>query len=140
MYIRWMGAFRKNGSLSEAVLFELSRTTDVACEQLVKGKSLVEQARVGLLVNPSAVYKRYNGDVWSEYTVDGKLHTTRKGYEATSAHKEAFAKPIYTGLVIKNGSLATLSYAARQEIAEISKRHSLPVFRLVKGKLVAENV
>lgn len=140
MYIRWMGAFRKNGSLAEAVEFELSRATNVACEQLIDGKSLVEQARVGLLVDPKAVYKRFSGDVWSEYTADGMLHTTRKGYEAKSDHKEAFAHPVYTGIVIKNASLVTLSFAARKEISEIVKRHNLPIYRLVKGKLVKENV
>lgn len=139
MYIRWMGAFRKDGSLSEAISYELSRTTDVACEQF-KDKSLVEQARIGLLVDPKAVYKRFNGDVWSEYTVDGKLHTTRKGYEAKSEHKESFAHPVYTGIVIKNGSFSTLSYAARQELLAVVAQHDLPVYRLVKGKLVKENV
>lgn len=136
MYIRWMGAFRKNGSLSEAVCFELSRTTDVACEQLQSGKSLVDHARVGLLVDPKAVYKRFAGDVWSEYTVDGSLHATRKACEAGSKHKEAFAKPVYTGLVIKNASLETLGYAARQEVIKAVEQHDLPLYKLVKGKLV----
>lgn len=60
MYIRWMGAFRKNGSLSEAIIYELTRNTNVACEQLQKGKSFVNFARVGLLIDPKAVYKRYS--------------------------------------------------------------------------------
>lgn len=136
MYIRWLGAFRKNGSLSEAVCFELSRTTDVACEQLQSGKSFVNHARVGLLVDPKAVYKRFTGDVWSEYTVDGSLHATRKAWEASSKHKESFAKPVYTGLVIKNGSLETLQYAARQEVIKAVEQHNLPLYKLVKGKLV----
>lgn len=138
MYIRWMGAFRKNGSLSEAIIYELTRNTNVACEQLQKGKSLVNFARVGLLVDPKAVYKRYKGDVWSEYTPDGKLHTTRKGYEAKSRHKEAFAKPIYTGIVIKDASLATLKYSARAEIISVHKQCLIPVYKLVKGSLIRE--
>lgn len=136
MYIRWMGAFRKNGSLSEAVDFELQRETCVACEKLQHGKSHVDHARVGLLVDPKAVYKRYKGDVWSSYTVDGRLHTGRKGYEAHSDHWEAFAKPVYTGLVIKNGSLETLQFAARKEIQKICEQHQLPVYKLAKGSLI----
>lgn len=136
MYIRWLGAFRKNGSLSEAISFELSRTTDVACEQLQNGKSFVSHARVGLLVDPKAVYKRFTGDVWSEYTPDGKLLPTRKVWEACSLHKESFAKPVYTGLVIKNSSLETLGYAARQEVIKAVEQHNLPLYKLVKGKLV----
>ena len=136
MYIRWLGAFRKNGSLGEAISFELSRATDVACEQLQGGKSFIRFARVGLLVDPKAVYKRFSGDVWSEYTADGKLTNTRKGYMSLSLHKESFARPVYTGLVIKNGSFETLSKAARQEIKNAVEQHNLPLYKLVKGKLV----
>lgn len=138
MYIRWMGAFRKNGSLSEAIAYELTRTTDVACEQLQKGISFVDHARVGLLVDPKAVYKRYSGDVWSEYDVAGNLSATRKGYQTNSRHRESFAKPVYTGLVIKNGSLATLKYTARAEILSVHEQYALPVYRLAKGSLIRE--
>lgn len=138
MYIRWLGAFRKNGSLSEAIAFETTRATDVACERLQNGKSFVNQARVGLLVDPKAVYKRFDGDVWSEYTSDGRLYTTRKGYEASSKHQEAFAKPVYTGIVIKNASFATLKYTARAEILAAHELYALPVYKLVKGSLIRE--
>ena len=131
MFIRWLGAFRKNGSLSEAISFEMARETPVACEQL-------DHARVGLLVDPKAVYKRFKGDVWSEYTPDGKLYACRPYYDAFGKHKESWAKPVYTGLVIKGGSLATLSFEAREQIKLASKKHSLPVYRLVQGKLIPE--
>ena len=136
MYIRWLGCFRKNGSLSEAIDFEFTRNTDVACEQLIKGKSKVHKARVGLLVDPSAVYKKFPGDVWSEYTVDGELHPTRKGYEALSEHREAFAHPVYTGLVIKDGSFDNLSGKARHQIISAVTRWNIPVYHLkANGKL-----
>ena len=138
MFIRWLGAFRKNGSLSEAISFEMVRETPVACEQLQKGKSFVDHARVALLVDPKAVYKRFKGDVWSEYTPDGKLYACRPYYDAFGKHKESWAKPVYTGLVIKGGSLATLSFEAREQIKLASKKHSLPVYRLVQGKLIPE--
>ncbi len=138
MYIRWMGAFAKNGSLSESIHFEMARTSVVACEQLQSGKSFINNARVGLLVDPKAVYKRFSGDIWSEYSVDGQLFATRKYWEAKSQHRESFAKPVYTGIVIKNGSLNTLKYAARQEVISAHEQHSLPVYRLVKGKLIKE--
>lgn len=133
-----MGAFRKNGSLSEAIQFELSRETFVSCERLQKGKSLIDHARVGLLVDPKAVYKRYNGDVWSEYSAASHLHTHRKGYQASSKHKEAFAKPVYTGIVIKNGSFDTFRFDAREELKEIHERYNLNVYRLSKDSLIKE--
>ena len=142
MYIRWLGAFRKNGPLLEAITFEMNRSNDVACEQLQKGKSLVKQARVGLLIDPKAVYKRYSGDVWSKYDVKGNLYPTRKGYQAPlkSKHKEAFAKPVYTGIVIKNASLLTLKYEARTELIKAVQTFDLPIYKLVKGSLVKENI
>ena len=115
MYVRWLGAFRKNGSLSEAIRFEMTRTTNVACEHFKK-KSRVRKARVGLLVDPTAVYKNFKGDVWSEYDPNGNLYYTQKPYEACSDHTESWAKPVYTGLVIKNGSFENLSPKARDEI------------------------
>lgn len=138
MFIRWLGAFGKNGSLSESVAFEMSRSTDVACERLQKGRSLIDHSRVGLLVDPTAVYKRFDGDVWSEYSPSGDLAPTRKAYEAQSHHKEAFAKPVYTGIVIKNGSLATLKYEARAEVVKSARAFNLPIYKLVKGTLVKE--
>ena len=116
----------------------MTRKTDVACERLQSGKSLVDRARLGLLVSPKAVYKRFSGDVWSEYNASGDLYPTRKGYEATSKHLESFAKPVYTGLVIKNGSLSTLRYSARQQVISAHERFSLPVYKLVNGKLIQE--
>ena len=138
MYIRWLGCFKKNGSLYESILFEYTRDTDVACEKLVKGKSHVspKKARVGLLVDPSSVYKTFTGDVYSEYDVEGKLHPTRKGYEAYSQHIESFAHPVYTGLVIKDGSFDNLSGKARHQIISAVRQLDIPVYHLkANGKL-----
>ena len=138
MYVRWLGAYKKNGSIGEAVAFEMQRSTDVACEQLQRGVSMIQQSRLGLLVDPKAVYRRYDGDVYSLYSPSGKLHPTRKGYEACSKHKESFAHPVYTGIVIKNGSLMTLSTEARDEVIKSARAFNLPIYRLVKGKLIEE--
>lgn len=140
MYIRWMGAFITNGSISDGISFEMTRESAVACEHLQKGKSYIQHARIGLLVDPKAVYKRYSGDVYSHYTSNGCLHTGRKPYEAgsKSRHWEAFAKPVYTGIVIKNGSLETIKRAARKEILDACEQYHLPVYKLVKGSLIRE--
>lgn len=134
MYVRWLGAFRRNGSLYESFNFEMTRKTNVACEHF-KVKSLVSRARVGLLVDPKAVYKNWNGDVWSEYDADGCLYYTRKDYEADSAHKESWAKPVYTGIVIKGGDLVSLSKKAQEQIIKAAKDFNLPLYKLSDGKL-----
>lgn len=166
MYIRWLGSFRKKLStgLYESILFETNRPSDieVACEQLQKGESKIF-AKVGLTVDPSAVSKRFDGDVWSEYMTIGndtgkvyrqsctggnhrrprvlkesthvELRATRKGYEAHSEHKESFAFPVYTGIVV-DGLFMDLTKFIRSEIIKASNETGLKVYELRKGKLV----
>ena len=160
MYIRWLGSFRKKLStgLYESILFEVNRPSDieVACEQLQKGESKIF-AKVGLTVDPSVVSKRFEGDVWSEYKSVGdetgriysqssrrprkelthiELVPTRKGYEAHSDHKESFALPVYTGIVI-DGFFMDLKKSIRSEIIKASNETGLKVYELRKGKLVS---
>lgn len=145
MYVRWLGAFRTEGySLKESFLYEMTRTSDVACEHF-KSKSEV-RARVGLLVKPSAVYKHYDGDVWSEYDHKGNLHPTRKPWQAYSKHTECFAKPEYTGIVLEKRSFKDLQKRNRLEIIEFLKEYEastgikLPVYKIVNGKLIPETI
>lgn len=141
MYVRWLGAFRKNGSLAESLDFEFSRATDVACEKIKnRGGSKIRHCRLGLLVDPKAVYRVYQGDVWSEYQADGTLFATRSQWEAHSSHCEAFAKPVFTGLVIKGGSLKDLSAEARATVLAATRQYNLPLYKLVKGRLTKEYI
>ena len=133
MYIRWLGSFRTNGSLSESIDFEMSRQTNVACEKFNRLSQV--RAKVGLLVDPSAVYKKFPSDVWSEYTPDGNLYHTSVWYDGKTKHKECFAKPIYTGLVIKGGFDLLKNAARKQILVAIKEGFSLPIYNLVDGKL-----
>lgn len=133
MYVRWMGSFRKNGSLSESLMFETTRSTNVACEHFNKKPKV--GARVGLLVDPKAIYKRYPSDVWSEYETDGTLIRTGRYWKGKTNHTECFAKPVYTGLVIKGG-FENLSNMAKKEIKIAQKNgFNLPIYKLINGKL-----
>lgn len=143
MYVRWLGAFGKKGTLHDAFLFELSRTSPVACEKIRgkgTGKSYVDHARIGLALDPQAVYKRFKGDVWSLYNDKGQLYQTRYDYDAPCKQWECWAEPQYTAIVISNGSFATLSANAKETIREIVSLYNLPVYRLAKGKLIEEVV
>ena len=103
MVIRWLGAFRKNGSLEEALKWELNQTavSALTAERLPKGRSAIHHARVGLLVKNSAVLRRFRSDVWSAYRENGKLYATRKQGVAYSQHTECWVKPKYLAIVVK---------------------------------------
>lgn len=141
MYIRWLGAFGKSNSLIESLNFEFSRTSVVACEKIGRdGKSYICHASIGLLVSPKAVYANFCGDVYSIYDGDN-LKYTRKGYEACSRHKESWAKPVYTGLVIKNGRFANLSKPVKKQIkAFLQTRPDMKIYCLADGKLKEDAV
>lgn len=69
MYIRWLVAFRKNGSIGEGISFELSHATDVACEQL-QGENLCK-GRIPWRPERSdwKGYKALEDDIQVEYLV-----------------------------------------------------------------------
>lgn len=140
MTIRWLGAFRGvNQTLLESLEFELNRIDEVACEPLQNGKSMICQSKVGLLVSPTAIVKRFNGDCYSEYNNEGFLYKKRNPKHTSSSHKEVWAKPVYTGIVVKGRTegegFLNLSKEARETILEVSKKYSLPIFELKNGKL-----
>jgi hypothetical protein len=134
MYVRWLGAFASQATLSESISFEMNRLSEVACEHFTK-KSNIQHSTVGLLVDPKAIIKRWTGDVWSEY--EGiHLVATRKPWEAGkgSKHTECWAKPSYTGILIQ-GSFQDLKRNAREELRKAVSETGLPVYELKKGRL-----
>lgn len=135
MYVRWLGAFAKISTLSESISFEMTRTSEVACEHF-KTKSNIRRATVGLLVDPKAVTRRWNRDVWSEYEGD-HLVATRKPWEAPSKshHSECWTKPEYTGILIQ-GSFMDLKPYIRSELIKAVQNTQLPVYSLKKGRLI----
>jgi hypothetical protein len=144
MIIRWLGAFRKQGSLYSALVWEVTQTTrkHVAAERLQRGKSYIFHARVGLLIKNSAVVRRYRSDVWSEYTRTGALKKTRKEGKNWSGHTEVWARPVYIGVVLKD--VRNISQSALQAVKRFTDEFEYDVFvlnpatrRLEKVKLVA---
>ncbi len=129
MIIRWLGAFGKNGSLQDSIQFELNRDSEVAAE-LLKNKSLISHARIGLLVKNSAVVKKFDGDCWS-VREDGGLVKSRNPKTARSQHKEVWAKPNYIGLVVKS----RITKSAFKEIKYIASIYNLDLFKFKSGDL-----
>jgi len=136
MIIRWLGAFRHKGSLSDSLKWELEQTdtSAVAAEKLVRGRSEIKKARVGLLVKNSAVLRRYYSDVWSKYNDKGKLVKTRREGKAYSRHAECWVSPSYIGIVVKG----TISPRVLRECVKASKKYGLDMLRLTRdGRLIA---
>lgn len=140
MYVRWLGAFRKSGTLEESLTFEFSRKNEVACEKIDnRGRSAIPFARVGLLIDPKAVLKHFKFDVWSEYREDGTLYSTRHSFDGKgieSSHKEAWAMPVYTGIVLKECSLQNLRHKSRKVIEDFARENGITIYKLTSGKLV----
>jgi len=144
MIVRWLGAFRKQGSLYDALVWEVTQTTrkHVAAERLQHGKSYIFHARVGLLVKNAAVVRRYRSDVWSEYTRTGALKKTRKEGNNWYAHTEVWARPVFLGVVLKD--VRNISQSALQAVKRFTDKFEYDVFvlnpatrKLEKVKLVA---
>ena len=132
MIIRWLGAFAKTGTLAESIQYECNRevTDEVAAEYVNKGISQIAHAKVGLLIANKALIKKYNGDCWSVLE-DGKLVKTRNPKHAGSTHKEAWANPVYTAVVIKD----RISKQAMMEVKHLASINNLPVLTLKGGQL-----
>lgn len=137
MYIRWLGAFNAHGhqyTLLDSLRFEFTRTTPVACESIGREKlSSINHAKVGLLLDSKAVYRRFESDCWSVYTDDGNLKNTRvlpkylKGQ-----HTEAWATPgpgYIKGIVTKR-PWWNLQGKNRKAIRTFAAEKGLPVYFL----------
>lgn len=139
MIIRWLGAFRKGNSngLLDSLKWEISQAdrSAVAAEQLVRGKSQIHHAKIGLLVKNRALLRKFSGDVWSEYDpITNKLIKTRHEHSAYSDHTECFVRPDYCGIVVKRGARMGAIETARA----FAKSHGLPLLRLTRdGRLVS---
>ena len=131
MVIRWLGAFRRKGTLKEALAWELTQAPSaVAAERLIRGKSAIHHAKIGLLVKNSAILRKYRSDVWSEYRENGKLVATRREGYAHSRHTECWVQPIYLAVVVKG--------KVSDQALQACRNTGLPILRLTRdGRLVA---
>lgn len=132
MIVRWLGAFRRNGSLLEAFHFEFNRNSEVSAELLQSGESHILHAKVGLLIKNSALVKAFNGDCYSEYTSEGTLVKNRNPKHTGSTHKEVWANPEYSGIIVKE-SVSPKIYAT---LKEVSAQYNVPIFQLKGGRLI----
>ena len=133
MIIRWLGAFRKTSGLYDSLVYECfqNQRKHVAAEQLQHGVSEIKHARVGLLVKNSAVVHRYWSDVWSEYNDNGTLKKTRQQGKAWSTHREAFCRPEYLGVVLKDHK--EITNTALQAVKRFCDQYDVPCFLLDKS-------
>lgn len=122
-FVRWLGAFGSGSSLTEAAAWETKQTErQVAAEPLVRGRSFIDHAKIGLSVqSPEATFRR--GWLWDAWTVtreDGTIRATRNRYaeyknmdrflsalnksnKNRDCHAEAaFAAPTYSAVVVKS--------------------------------------
>ena len=124
--VRWLGAFRKEGSLHSSLKWELQdNSREVAAEVLIDNQSHIH-ACVGLEVSPKAVRKVFCGDVWSENTRGGNSLRMTRSPNNWSGHTEAFCKPTFTAIVVKG----KVSKKVFRIVAWWSKQTGLPVQRI----------
>ena len=126
-FVRWLGAFGRAPSLHEALQWELEGKRIVACEPLLpsEGGRSILWSKVGLEVAPSAVRRVFHGDVWS-IRVGKTLVGTRRPEDAPHKWGEAFARPVYTAIVLR-GRVSKQVFAT---VKWFSRSRQLPIRRM----------
>lgn len=136
--IRWLGAFRKQGTFEESLVWELEvNRREVAAEPFAlrhRGCYFpvdpgVEHCSVGLLVAKGAIVKTFYGDVWSVPSPGGEWLVPTMPACSTDSHREAFCKPKYRAIIVRK-PLDQLRPAIRRPLVAMARKHSLPIKRL----------
>ena len=139
-FVRWLGAFGNGNSLKEAASWEMTQVSrQVAAEPLIKGKSHLNHAKIGLSVaHPEATFAR--GWLKDAYTVvDEKSGTLKATRERESEFKSmdrflaalnkrggyghaeaAFNAPVYDAVVVK-GDASPRGKRRAQRLAALLK-------------------
>jgi hypothetical protein len=142
MLVRWLGAFRTQGTISEAIDYEMGPSVALRCAELIKKGAASEIDRgVGLLVRNSALVRKFRSDIYS--VPDGRrLRQTQPEDDSYSSHTEAWVRPDYIGIVIKSRSHLhrTIQQKTLLAVAQAATRHNLPVFRLRNNGTLEEVV
>jgi hypothetical protein len=139
-------------SLKSSFEFELSRKDEAACELLVKenGKlttKLGKTSKVGLAIRAENVFREFRSDVWSYYgqTKDeySRQHKTQNperlyfGEMTSDREKECWAHMgNAVSAIIVYGKLNELRNDYRQSVIAASRRHGLPIWQFVDGKVI----
>lgn len=144
-FVRWLDAFnRHEGSVETSASWETKQVSrQVAAEPLVRGKSYIHHAKIGLSVaHPEATFAR--GWLYDAFTIPdtvGILRATRcrdnefknmdrflaalaKTAKGRISHAEAtFNAPIYDAVVVKN----TASPRGKRRAQRLADKLNLPL-------------
>ena len=140
MYVRWLGAFKKESrSILDSIDFEMSRTSVGACEHLQKKNKSYVWARVGLMIAKEGIIRRFDHDVWSVPDRDDHESLVKtRDHAHGSLHHDAWCKPGFvTGIVTKVGWW-TLRPKTRKEITIAAEKYNLPVYFLSSKGVLKE--
>ncbi len=142
MFIRWLGAFGKGGTLKESLAWECSSPMrERACEEVTKGEPslLAKSNGVGLLFNKTNITRKFQGDVWSKFEGRDReslhLYPTRRG-EANGTHTEAFLAmgAVPTGIILSAFRFKSVKkHGFLEDVYEIADATGLPVY-ILDGK------
>ena len=140
MYIRWLGAFKKESrNILDSVDYEMHRSSVSACEHLQKKNKSYVWARVGLMIDKEGIIRKFDHDVWSvPDRKDSESLVKTRDHAHGSLHHEAWCKPGFvTGIVTKVGWW-TLRPKTRKEITIAAKKYNLPVYFLSSKGVLKE--
>ena len=140
MYVRWLGAFKKESrNIIDSIDFEMSRSSVAACEHLQKKNKSYVWARVGLMISKEGIIRRFDHDVWSVPDRDNHESLVKtRDHAHGSLHHEAWCKPGFvTGIVTKVGWW-TLRPKTRKEITIAARKYNLPIYFLSSKGVLKE--
>jgi hypothetical protein len=133
--VRWLGAFGRGQCLLSAGAWEISqRDRQVAAEPLLRGKSRIDHARIGLEIDVerSIFVKGFVNDAWTTAREDGTLAHDRhkpirkwdrlakamRQHSVAKWHAEAvFDLPVYSAVIVKRHS-SERAFARAQKLAD----------------------
>lgn len=140
MYVRWLGAFKKESrNILDSVDYEMHRSSVAACEHLQKKNKSYVWARVGLMIAKEGIIRKFDHDVWSvPDRKDSESLVKTRDHAHGSLHHEAWCKPGFvTGIVTKVGWW-TLRPKTRKEITNAAEKYNLPIYFLSSKGVLKE--
>jgi len=139
MIVRWLGAFRNDGTVStleqelanmtafhDGLQFEERSAESIRCAEAsclsISGYSWKYRPLLGLLVSRKSVIRRFKTDVWAEPVNDGsgRLMPTSKGNDSWN---EFFVKPDYVAVIIRKAAIKDKELL--RQVSEVAHAHGL---------------
>ena len=154
VYIRWLNAFGGyQYSLKAKISFEVSRKDEAACEAIHTESRIAGKGSIGVLLKEDAIFRSFKGDCWSYYGGDRSKHRSAKKdqdpkrlYTAEpnrhSDHNESWAhmEDAVIGFVVNGMNIWQLTTERRNTLLNASVKYSVPIYRMVHGKLQKEKL